>query len=84
METFPVEESPHNFDIPGYWGSDIKYPTLYLVARSIFCIPSSSAKSEMTFSAGGNTITDKRSRLDPGKVNDLLIIKDNADIVIFK
>lgn len=75
-----ITRNPATTDLKGYWNSEevkSKYPTLQLVARSIFAIPASSAKSEMNFSAAGNILTEKRTSLDPEKVNDMLVIKSN-------
>ena len=43
----------------------------------VLAIPASSAKSERVFSTGGNIVTVKRTRLNPKKVEELIIIKEN-------
>ena len=56
-------------------------PMLSRIARTILAIPSSSAKSERVFSTGGNTVTVKRSRLGPKRVEYLIVIKENLSKV---
>ncbi|KAH9102997.1 hypothetical protein AeMF1_020563 [Aphanomyces euteiches] len=56
------------------------FPIMALVARSILCVPASSAMSENNFSDAGNTITKKRNRLKPRVVNDLMFLRSNRDI----
>ena len=60
-------------------------PLLAKIARRVFAIPASSAKSERVFSSGGNVVTAKRNRLAPKKVEALVKIKENSDkIAAFK
>ena len=40
----------------------------------LLCIPASGSKSESNFSDAGNTLTKKRSGLNPTIVNDLLFV----------
>ena len=60
-------------------------PILSSLARMILAIPASSAKSERTFSTCGNFVTQKRTRLAPNKIEELVITKENLKKVeIFK
>lgn len=52
-------------------------PILSKLSRMVLAIPASSAKSERVFSTGGNIVTFKRTRLNPKKVEELIIIKEN-------
>ena len=52
-------------------------PILSEIARSVLAIPASSAKSERVFSKGGNIVTVKRTRLNPKKVEKILVIQEN-------
>ena len=52
-------------------------PILSKLSRMVLSIPASSAKSERVFSTGGNIVTIKRTRLNPKKVEELIIIKEN-------
>ena len=47
------------------------------IARSVLAFLASSAKSERVFSKGGNIITVKRTRLNPKKVEKIVIIQEN-------
>ena len=51
------------------------------MARVLFAVPASSSKSERVFSVAGNVVTAKRARLDPEKVEDLVILKTNVPIL---
>lgn len=50
-----------------------QFPVLARVARKVLCIPPTSAESERLFSACGDIVNEKRSRLSP----------ENADILVF-
>ena len=51
----------------------------------VLAISASSAKSERVFSTGGNIVTVKRTRLNPKKVEELIIIKENkVNVEYFK
>ena len=52
-------------------------PILSKLSRMVLSIPASSAKFERVFSTGGNIVTIKRTRLNPKKVEELIIIKEN-------
>ena len=45
----------------------------------IFAIHASNAKSERVFSASGNTVSRKRTLLDPDRVEDLVTIYCNLE-----
>ena len=47
------------------------FPLLSGVAKKWFCIPANSATSERVFSAGGNIVTYKRTRMQPENVDKL-------------
>ena len=53
------------------------FPLLSGIAKKWFCIPASSATSERVFSAGGNIVSYKRTRLEPDNVDKLLYIHQN-------
>jgi len=63
------------YDILPWWKEKASmFPLLARLARMILCIPATSASSERTFSRAGLIVTEKRTRLDPKRVNDLLVI----------
>ncbi|CAF3321152.1 unnamed protein product [Rotaria socialis] len=48
------------------------YPPLSKVAARIFSVPASSVAIEREFSLAGNLITQKRAKLSPDVVNDIV------------
>ena len=61
-----------------WWGKKSEiFSILSGVAKKWFCIPTSSATSERVFSAGGNIVTYKRTRLQPENVDKLAYIQQN-------
>lgn len=50
------------------------YPHLEKIAKRFLCRPSTSVPSERLFSAAGNIVTKKRTRLDVGTVDELLFL----------
>ena len=75
-ESFSV--APRESSVLYWWKNHASLlPILAKIARSILVIPSSSAKSERVFSTGGNTVAVKRTRLNPSRVEHLIVIKEN-------
>jgi hypothetical protein len=66
-----------NFDpISMYWKSKVKlWPYLSSISLWILSVPSSSARSEETFSLNGWMINKRRSSLKPNIVNMALVVK---------
>ena len=56
------------------------YPTLAHQARKYLAIPFTSVPCERLFSVAGNAITDKRNRLTPLTVYNLLFLKENSHL----
>lgn len=78
----------HGFPLLTWWkhvGSS-SFPILARVARSILCIPASSAQSRGRFSLDSDdsdddeTMTAKCTRLAPSTVNDLMFLRSNHDL----
>lgn len=68
--------------ILNFWKmNEEKFPLLSKIAKVIFGQPVSTAKSETSFSTAGAVITAKRSRLDPMKVEKILFIHDNYNLM---
>jgi len=79
LTTMPTPADPDG-DILAYWKSHAKVvPYLASFARSILCIPASSASSERVFSAAGNIVTHKRTRISSSKTEQLVFIHNNYD-----
>ena len=70
-----ISTATEDFDVFAWWKARNDLPLLKEVARSVFAIPTSSAKSESNFSDGGNTVTKQRNRLSPSMVDDLLFFR---------
>ncbi len=61
-----------------YWNNiQSLYPTLAKIAQRILSIPATNTSVERLFSDSGNTITNRRTRLQTSKVNQLLFIRRN-------
>ena len=69
------------FDVLSWWKEHSKeFPNLSRVARSILCIPASSAPSERDFSTAGFVIQERRTQLDPETVDDILFMHSNLRV----
>lgn len=65
-----------------YWRKkESSLPCLAAVARKVHGVPASSAKAERTFSEAGRLIEKRRTRLHPRKVDDILVARDNMDLL---
>lgn len=51
------------------------FPHLSKLAKKIFSIPCSSAAVEREFSAAGQIVTQRRSSLEPGTINDIIFLR---------
>ncbi|XP_065645229.1 E3 SUMO-protein ligase ZBED1-like [Hydra vulgaris] len=60
-----------------------KFPLLSEAARKLLCIPASSAPCERIFSAGGNIVSAKKTKLQPENVEKLIYIQQNIDRITF-
>src|SRR6266498_219526 len=70
-----------NYDPLEWWKVNQNlYPTLAHQARIYLAIPSTSVPCERLFSVAGNTITDRRNRLVPSTVYNLLFLKENSHL----
>lgn len=66
-----------NLDLIDWWNSRRNdFPKLSKFALNIHSIPASSIPSERLFSTGGNLITEKRTRLNPDSIENILILHD--------
>ncbi|CAF3410164.1 unnamed protein product [Rotaria socialis] len=72
----------NNTNILTYWHLNKSiYPNLARLAKRILAIPATNTTIERLFSDSGNTITDRRTRLDTDKINNLLFIKRNMRVL---
>ena len=81
MRLFEATDSPGRpCDILQWWKMfEPNFPMLAKLARMIFAIPASSAKSERTFSKAGRMVTSLRGNLAPDKVEELTIVNENGE-----
>lgn len=69
---------PEEIDLLSWWqNKSNEFPILSKIALNYHAIPGSSTPSERLFSTSGNIITDKRSRLSPESIENLLILHDS-------
>jgi hypothetical protein len=79
------DEVPHSVDVLGWWKCHEKvYPLLAKAVKKYFAIQATSCSSERTFSTGSNTVSCRRTKLDPENVHMLVFCKDNLKKIDFK
>ena len=94
LQTQPMEKSEfdlyledetrihNNMNPLSYWDSNKSlYSNLAQVAKRVLSIPTTNTSVKCLFSHSGNTVTNRRTRLDADKVNNLLFIKCNLRIL---
>ena len=71
------KEPVKNVNPIAFWSQNKEnYPALFYCFEYIFSIMASSVPSESLFSEAGDQVTDKRNRLDPDKVNKMMVVED--------
>lgn len=81
LKDYLNSQSPVCTDLLKWWDQNQKtYPNLYMAHLVVHSIPATSAASERAFSAAGNIITQKRTRLDSLNVNNLIVANSNPKI----
>ncbi|CAF3243261.1 unnamed protein product [Rotaria sp. Silwood2] len=71
-----------NDDILLFWlNHKMKFPTLFNIVQDFYAIPASNTTIERVFSSSKNTITDKRTRLGTEKINKLLFLQKNLNLL---
>ncbi|CAF1461710.1 unnamed protein product [Rotaria sordida] len=69
-------------DILGYWKEhQTLFPLIASIARKILGIPASNTSVERLFSSCKNTITDKRTRLGAEKLNKMMFLQKNMNLL---
>lgn len=80
INSFIVVSPAGTIDLCKFWHDNRKvYPNLYKLSLKYLCVPASSASAESKFSLGGFVVNDKRVRLNPSVVNDILVLKSVFD-----
>ena len=78
-----VSTSVPRMSVRAWWKKfDQTLPILSGFARSVLAIHASLAKSERALSKGGNIVTRKRTRLNPKKVVEIVVIQENTEKVL--
>jgi hypothetical protein len=54
-------------------------PNLSKLAKTILCIPASSAAVERAFSAAGVVVSQRRNNINPSTVNDIILVRSAAN-----
>lgn len=70
----PMAECPSEYWV--YNDNNLKH-----VALKYLCIPGCSTPSERVFSKAGQIITERRSRLKPERINELLFLSENRHLL---
>ncbi|CAF1677362.1 unnamed protein product [Rotaria magnacalcarata] len=69
-------------DILIFWSQhQSKFPIIASIVQDYYAIPASNTVVERLFSSSKNTISDRRTRLDTGKVNKLLFLQKNLSVL---
>ena len=69
---------PLDDDVLHFWkNNQNKFPILSSIVRDLYSIPASNTNIEQLFSSAGNTISDRRTNLNPEKVNKVLFLNKN-------
>ncbi|CAF4019943.1 unnamed protein product [Rotaria sp. Silwood1] len=77
-----VMEGDEKDDILSFWKQHKQsFPLIASIARDILAIPASNTSVERQFSACKNTFTDKRTKLGSEKLNKLIFLKKNMNIL---
>ena len=58
-----------------------QFPLLVKLVKVVFPVPAASSKSEQVFSVAGNVVTPKRAKLNPEKVEDLVVVNCNLRLL---
>lgn len=71
-------------DALDFWRKNATYfPRLAAIAKVLLCIPATSASSESAFSVAGCLLRKKRASIAPHKVQKVLFVHDNYDLLKF-
>lgn len=77
-----VVQDEEKDDILSYWREHQKlFPLIASIARDVLAIPASNTSVERLFSSCKNTVTDKRTRLGAEKLNKLMFLQKNRNIL---
>lgn len=63
--------------------NETHFPRLASIAKVLLCIPATSASSESAFSVAGCLLRKRRASIAPHKVQKVLFVHDNFDLLKF-
>lgn len=63
--------------------NETNFPRLATMAKALLCIPATSPSSESAFSVAGCLLRKRRASIAPHKVQKVLFIHDNYDLLKF-
>ena len=83
MESYErLKDEEEGVDMLLWWKDHSEaFPLLAFLVRVVFSVPAASSISERVFSVAGSVISQRRSRLNPEKVEDILTIKLNLALL---
>ncbi|CAF1416249.1 unnamed protein product [Didymodactylos carnosus] len=77
-----VIENEEDDDILSFWNEHQRFfPLTALIVRRVLSIPASNTFIERLFSSCKNTVTDKRTRLSGDKLNKIMFLQKNMEIL---
>lgn len=72
----------NSLNVIDWWKNSAReFPLLSRVARFVYAIPASSASTENQFSTAGHTFNERLTNMESHKLEDLLLLKINSDIM---
>lgn len=72
-----IKVNPETFDLKSWWFENrIEFPNLAKMFTRYLCTPATSAPSERNFSQSGLIISNRRSRLLPQNISNLIIARN--------
>jgi hypothetical protein len=79
------QNPPLTVDVLNWWKEhEREYPLMSKAAKKILCIQPTSCSSERTFSTGGKTVTQYRTKLDSENVHMIVYCKENMPKLTIK
>lgn len=80
LNSFVIVPETGKIDLCQYWYENRElFPTLYKLSLKYLCVPAASASAESKFSLAGFVVNEKRHPINPGAVDDLLLLKSLFD-----
>lgn len=82
VKAYIEDALPSSTEVLEFWSKHKSvYPRLYKIAQRLHSTPASSLLSERNFNFASITYNKRRSSLNPNKVDKLLFIRSNFDLI---